>query len=117
MNRAPMLPPAPRARFLRVDLAVDTIDAPMVDVLFAEAPAQGLLPGPRVVPTIDANGQEATDLAGITRVRLWESADPAHALTRAVLALSSATLLTGQARRFAIRRAVALALAALALEP
>jgi len=94
-----------------VDLAVDQ---ELVDALFTEAPSAGLLPGPRVVPTIDADGREHQDLAGITRARL--SVTPAYALSRAVVALQGAVLLSGEAQRHATRRAIALALAALALE-
>jgi len=94
-----------------VDLAVDQ---ELADALFTEAPAPALLPGPRVVPTIPADGHEAVDLGGVTRARL--SVEPAYALSRAVVALQSAVLLSGEARRHALRRAVSLALAALALE-
>jgi hypothetical protein len=108
----------PRVAFLRVELAIDEGSA---RVLFAEAPRVACLPGPRLVPVIQAeDGAEHIDPAGVCRVKLGAAVDehPGAALRAAAAFFGQADRLRagGAQRRAAIRRALASALVALALE-
>jgi hypothetical protein len=77
------------------------------------------MPGPRLAPVISADdGEEHVDPAGVCRARLRSGIDqrPGAALRFAIVALTSAERLQGEARRVFLRQGIGLALVALATE-